>query len=147
MYLLDTQPLMDVLSRDHARRVFDWIEMAGPQEGDLFVSVISLGQIAHFIEGMPTPKRNQWRRLLQEGRNEFETRGNVIDIDASIVDVWQGSLRGENLDAIEGAAEALGEDDRLIIATALARGYTLVTPDSEIIDAIANKTALATITP
>jgi predicted nucleic acid-binding protein len=147
MYLLDTQPLMDVLSRDHSRRVFDWIDMARPQESDLFVSVISLAQIAHFIEGMETSKRNQWRRLLQEGRNEFETRGSVVNVDAAIVDVWQASLRGDNLAAVEGAAEELGEDDRLIIATALARGFTFVTPESEIIDAIAERTALATITP
>jgi predicted nucleic acid-binding protein len=145
MYLLDTQQVMDLFSRDGTRPVFEWIGSAKPGRADLFVSVISLGQIAHAIEGMPPADRNQWRRLYHAGRRDLEEIGSIIDVDYGIVEVWQGSLRGGLLMDIEGADEEFGEDDRLIFATAIARGYALVTRGSPQLQEIAARTTLTVI--
>jgi predicted nucleic acid-binding protein len=145
MYLLDTQQVMDLFSRDTTRPVFQWLSDSKPGRPDLFVSVITLGQIAHAIEDMGVAKRNHWRRLYQEGRRSLEEAGSVIDVDAGIVDVWQANLRGSRLSDLANADEELGEDDRLILATAIARGYALVTEGSRLLQNIAQRTTLTTI--
>ena len=143
MYLLDSQVVFDLFSRDENRAIFQWLAEAGRDVRQLFVSVISLGQIAHAIEDLPPPERNHWRRLFQEGRRVLEDRGSLIDVDMAIVDVWESSLRGARLIDVAGAEEELGEDDRLIIATAIARNYVLVAPGSRLIEEIAERTTLA----
>ena len=67
MYLLDSQQVMDLLSRDSTRQIFEWLAETEPRQTDLFVSIISVGQIADTIEQMPARERNHWRRLLNEG--------------------------------------------------------------------------------
>lgn len=147
MYLIDTQQVMDLFSRDMARPIFKWLEVNKPGRSDLFVSVLSLGQIAHAIEDMAAAQRNHWRRLYQEGRRDLGNAGSLIDVDQGIMDVWQANLRGARLDDIEGAREELGEDDRLIFATAIARSYALVTRGSRLLQDIAARTTLTTIEP
>ena len=145
MYLLDTQQVMDLFSRDRTRPVFQWLGTAEPGRNDLFVSVLSLGQIAAAIEAMEPAPRNHWRRLYQEGRRSLLEAGSIIDVDAAIVDVWQSDLRGERLASIDGADDTMGEDDRLIFATAIARGYALVTEGSALLREIAARTTLTSI--
>jgi predicted nucleic acid-binding protein len=145
MYLLDTQQAMDFLSRDHERSVFRWISETKPGRNDLFVSVLSIGQIAHAIELMLPVDRNHWRRLLQEGRRNLDAIGSILDVDMTIVEVWQASLRGENLIDIPEAENELGEDDRLILATAIARNYSLVTEGSRVIEEISARTTLTVV--
>jgi predicted nucleic acid-binding protein len=145
MYLLDTQQVMDLFSRDQARHIFRWLDEAKPGRSELFVSVLSLGQIADAIEGIDVAARNHWRRLYQEGRRSLAEAGSVIDVDAFVVDVWQANLRGSRLGDIADADEELGEDDRLIFATAIARGYALVTEGSRILAEIVQRTTLTTI--
>jgi predicted nucleic acid-binding protein len=143
MYLLDSQAVFDLFSRDESRPIFSWLNEAGRDVRQLFVSVISLGQIAHAIEDLPPQDRNHWRRLFQEGRRVLEERGSLIDVDMAIVDVWESNLRGNRLVDVPDADDELGEDDRLIIATAIARNYVLVSPGSRLIEEIAQRTTLA----
>ncbi|WP_102325718.1 PIN domain-containing protein [Komagataeibacter saccharivorans] len=145
MYLLDSQQVMDLLSRDQNRQIFQWLAEANPKKSDLFVSIISLGQIADTIERMAARERNHWRRLLQEGRRQFQEAGSLVDVDAAVVDAWQSNLRGQHLADIENADEELGEDDRLIVATAIARNYTLVTAGSPVFSQIVERTSLTIV--
>jgi predicted nucleic acid-binding protein len=145
MYLLDTQQVMDLFSRDATRPIFHWLEGSKPRRTDLFVSVISLGQIAQAIEDMDAAKRNHWRRLHQAGSRDLENAGSVIDVDAGIVEVWQANLRGDRLGDLADADDELGEDDRLIFATAIARGYALVTAGSRLLLEIAERTTMTTL--
>lgn len=145
MYLLDTQQVMDLFSRNHDRPVFHWLEESRPLDTDLFASVLSLGQIAHAIESLDGATRNHWRRLYSEGRRRLADLGSVIDVDSAIVDVWQYDLRGDRLLDVEGAEEGLGEDDRLIIATAIARGYSLVIQGDRVLTQVAERTSLTLI--
>jgi predicted nucleic acid-binding protein len=134
-----------LFSRDTTRSIFQWLEETKPGQSDLFVSVLSLGQIAHSIEDMGVTQRNHWRRLYQEGRRSLEEAGSVIDVDSGTVDVWQADLRGTRLADIADADKELGEDDRLIFATAIARGHALVTLGSRLLQEIAERTTLTTI--
>jgi predicted nucleic acid-binding protein len=147
MYLLDTQQVMDLFGRNQDKPIFAWLAKTQLAETDLFVSVISLGQIAHAVEDMDSQQRNQWRRLVQEGRRKLEELGSIIDVDGAIVEVWQSDLRGDRIGDIEGGDENYGEDDRLIIATAIARGYALVTEGDRVLTEIAERTTLTLIEP
>ena len=77
----------------------------------------------------------------------MEEAGSLIYVDLPIVDAWQANLRGDLLADIDGTDEDLAEDDRLIIATAIARNYTLVTAAALVIEAIARRTSLTTMEP
>lgn len=145
MYLLDSQQAMDLLSRDHSRAVFRWLREAEPRQNDLFVSVLSMGQIAQTIEGMAQSGRNHWRRLLQEGRRAFEEAGSIVSVDMAIVEIWQHDLRGAAIADIPHADDELGEDDRLIIATAIARNCALVTTGSPIFAELLKRTSLTLV--
>lgn len=137
---------MDLFSRDTTRAIFRWLGETKPGKNDLFVSIISLGQIAHAIEDMDVSRRNHWRRLYQEGRRDFAEAGSIIDVDAAIVEVWQANLRGDRLMDVPDADKELGEDDRLVFATAITRGYALVTTGSQQLKDIAERTTLSMTT-
>lgn len=143
MYLLDTPVVLQLVSRNKDLPVFAWLESAKPDQDSVFVSVISMGQIQNDIEALGPQSRNHWRRLYQEGRQLLNDRHRLIEVDLAIVDVWQAELRGAHLQDVEDAGESLGEDDRLVIATAIARGYTLVCEGSRTLSQIADRTTLA----
>lgn len=143
MYLLDTQQLIDLFSKRQDRPIFVWLSNARPGRHDLFASVVSLGILAHGIERLAPPERSNWRRLFQEGRRQFEGQGGIVDVDYAVIDDWQRALRGAAFIPPEG--KAVGEDQRLVYATAIARGLTLVTAASPVIDQLTRDTALTAV--
>jgi predicted nucleic acid-binding protein len=88
----------------------------------LYISVISLGEISKGIATLPESKRrSQLRRwLAQTLRPWFE--GRILPVNESVAERWgllagQAKLRGKGLKV----------EDGLIAATALEHGLTLVT--------------------
>ena len=144
MYLLGTDQFGDLASLDQERAVFAWLATATPRRNELFVSVLSIGVLANTIEGKDNPERDNWRRLLSEARRQFNDAGLVIDVDQSIVDVW-AALRGLGLDYDDG--EAVGDDELLVVATAIARDLTLVTRPEAYHQKIADRTTLKLVEP
>ena len=149
MYLLSTAALGDLVSRDEARPVFGWLNANRPGATELFASVVSFGIVASSIEDLPKHDRGEWRRLLQEGRRRFVEQGTLIDVDLPIIETWASSLRGlEVMDQAEdGERFDLGEDERLVIATAIARSLTLVSPARPYLDEICDRTTLTVVNP
>jgi predicted nucleic acid-binding protein len=150
MYLLGTQEVVDLVKRDQKRPILVWLNTARPGRNDLFVSAISLGQLAQEIELTQQPARDQWRRVLQVARRGFESQGSIINVDMEVVDAWASNLRGRDLtviDPVTGNSIQLGEDDRLVIATAIARGYSLVTQRTPALDEVTKRSKLTIIEP
>jgi predicted nucleic acid-binding protein len=150
MYLLGSQEVSDLISRDQNRPIFGWLQSVELGESDLFVSALSLGQVSHMVELLNQPDRDHWRRLLAQGRRTFDDRGCVLGVDLGVVDVWASGLRGMELidvDPQTGENFELGEDDRLIIATAIARGYSLVTKRTPALNMVAQWTTLTIVEP
>ena len=150
MYLLGTQETIDLISKDQERSLFAWLAEVMP--GDtLFVSVIALGQAAHMVETLGPDERPAWRRLLAEGRRTLSARGRVIDVDLDVVAAWANGLRGNpaltEKDPESGKEVPLPEDDRLVIATAISRNYSLVTARTPLLDRIAEFTTLTVVEP
>ena len=152
LYLLGSQQgVADLVSRDRARPIAEWLLATRPGRNDLFVSAISLGQVAHMIEAMPTSERQPWRRLLAAARRSWTSQGSIVDIDMSIIDIWARELRGTRpcgrKSRKSGDRFQLGEDDRLVIASAIARGYSLVTQRTELLEKVAQTTTLTIVEP
>jgi len=142
MYLLGSDALGQLIGRNRARPVFAWLETAKPTEHQIFASVVSFGVVGDSLEALEEPARGHWRRLHAAAQQQFEQLGNLIDVDMAIVRAWQG-LRSLSLQRDAGGD--VGVDERLVIATALARGYSLVAPPEAYLAALANQTTLTVI--
>jgi predicted nucleic acid-binding protein len=150
MYLVDSQEFADLASRDQGRAISSWLKATRPGRLELFVSALSIGIVAQTIEDLPQTERGHWRRLLSEARRSFIENGAVIPVDLQIVDTWASSLRGVDLfyeDESSGYREPLGEDTRLVLATAIARGLTLVSRSAAHLDVVCERTTLTVVNP
>ena len=150
MYLLATREFADLASRDRDRLIFRWLEATKPGEKGLFISAVSVGIVASGIEDLDKHARGAWRRLLAEARRNFVDASGVIDVDLPIVDVWASELRGLDLideDPDTGERWSLSEDERLVLATAIARQLTLVSQPRPYLDEVCERTTLTVVHP
>ncbi len=119
-YLLDTCLLSELIKKNPCRKVTGWI--AEIEESDLFISVLTIGEIHKGIEKLPDGKKkeklHQWVNVDLIER--FANR--IIDFDFKAAAVWgriqaHSELSGKGMPAIDG----------LIAATAIASELTVVT--------------------
>lgn len=118
-YLLDTCLLSEVWKPAPDAGVVSWL---GSQlESDLFISVLTLGELKKGIQRLATGKRRA--RLLRDFtllRSRFASR--VLEVSAGVAERW-GDLAasaahdGRHLHVVDG----------LLAATALEAGFVLVT--------------------
>ena len=150
MYMLASQELADLASRDPEKAIARWLHRLNLGARDVFVSVISLGILASSIEDLPRQRRDEWRRLLAEARRTFQDTGGILDVDLRVVDIWATQLKAIELfevNHVSGDTRPLGEDERLVIATAIAHGHTLVSRPRAYLDEICENTTLTVVTP
>lgn len=150
MYLLGTREFADLAGRDTDRLIAQWLEATKPGEKGLFISVVSVGIVASGIEDLDKHERGAWRRLLAEARRNFVDASGVIDVDLPIVDVWASELRGLDLideDPDTGERWPLSEDERFVLATAIARQLTLVSQPRPYLEEVCERTTLTVVHP
>jgi predicted nucleic acid-binding protein len=116
-YLVDTNILSDMTKPQPNKGVMNWF--SNTIDTDMFISVISIGEIVCGIEKLPdsTKKVNlsAWfNEIIQDG---FTDR--IANIDTNIITIW-GKLQAK-------LPRPLQIQDTLIAATALARDMTVVT--------------------
>jgi toxin FitB len=119
-FLLDTNVVSEVSRPQPDARVVDWMAEKSPI--DLAISVLTLGEIAKGVALLPAGSR---RRRLEEWlttglQRQFLSR--ILPVDASVTLAW-GKLAAEG----RAAGRELPVIDGLLLATASARGLTLVT--------------------
>lgn len=120
MYLLDTNVLSAVRRPDRAPQVAAWLR--AQVESDLFLSVITLGEIERGIraqERLNPPFAADLRLWVDRTVRLFSDR--ILPFGAEDARIW-GRL---SQDIGHGGA------DLMIAATALARGATVVTGNTE----------------
>ncbi len=119
-YLLDTCVLSEVVRPRPNRGVIAWMESC--DEGALFLSVLTLGEIQKGIEKLGAGKRRNslqtW--LDRDLRNRFA--GRILDIDADVALTWARVQA-----TLERVGTPLPTIDGLLCATALTRNLTVVT--------------------
>lgn len=119
-YLLDTNVVSEWSKPRPDPSVVDWMNMA--IEDDLYLSVITLGELWQGVEGLPAGKRRvalaRWVERDLTGRFQ----GRLLGIDEQIARAW-GVLLAES----KQRGKAMHAVDALLAATARVYSLTLVT--------------------
>jgi len=117
--LIDTDVLSEARKPDGNAMVKQ--RLASAQPDDLFISVISIGEITHGIARLPAgAKRRELEAWLSVTERHFADR--ILPIDRDIAQLWgeitaKASIAGRTLHAADG----------LIAATALIHGLRIMT--------------------
>jgi predicted nucleic acid-binding protein len=116
-YLIDTNVISELRRREPEPRVVHWFEQHPSQQ--LFLSVLTLGEIRRGVERLAESERQQdLRRWLEQDLPAFFS-GRVLPIDEAIAHRW-GQLLAE-------MGRPLPAIDSLLAATALEHNLVLIT--------------------
>ncbi len=120
MYLLDTNVISQFTKRQPDQGVVDFFEKIKNHQSELYLSVLTIGEInsgisklTHYRDHQQAEKLQRW---LTQLKSEYTNR--ILAIDSDICTLWGAMLAAtDNTNAV----------DKLIAATALNYGFTLVT--------------------
>jgi tRNA(fMet)-specific endonuclease VapC len=128
-YILDTNIVSELISKQPNQRVVDWLK--GVDIKNLFLSVITIGEIRKGIEKLPESLRKN--NIQDWFENELLIRFDqrILPLDLSVILLW-GELVGQS----EKKGRKLPPLDSLIAATTKHYNYTLVTRNQKDFDEI-----------
>ena len=115
-YLLDTNALSELRKRRPDRRVVGWFDTA--PKAELYLSCLTIAEIRRGIERLRRKDEVQAKaieRWLAGLRHFYQDR--IVPIDIEIAERWGRLSAAVTLPAVDG----------LLAATALTRGWTVVT--------------------
>jgi tRNA(fMet)-specific endonuclease VapC len=119
-YLLDTCVISELVTKHPKPQVVDFVDAL--DSDDVYLSVITIGEIAKGIEKLPKLKRkqelNSW--LKEDLLVRFD--GRIIPLDTEVLMQW-----GILIAHLELSGTTLPAVDSLIAATTLTHKLTLVT--------------------
>jgi len=116
-YLIDTNVISELRRREPAPRVVQWFEQR--PAGQLYLSVLSLGEIRRGVEKLEAGERRHTLRNWLEQELPVFFAGRVLSIDAAVAHRW-GCLMAE-------MGRPLPAIDSLLAATALEHNLVLTT--------------------
>ena len=119
-YLLDTNVISELISKQPDRRVVDWLDRLDPST--VYLSVITIGEIRRGIEKLPSSKRRDRVKEWLEGDLLLRFQGRILSIPTEVMLLW-GELTGR----LEREGRPVTAMDSLIAAIALQGTYRLVT--------------------
>jgi tRNA(fMet)-specific endonuclease VapC len=118
--LLDTCVVSELVSKKPNSRVVEFVDSLDPE--DVYLSVITIGEIVKGIEKLPASKRKAGLQTWLADDLLVRFEGNVVPLDIDILVEW-GRISAQ----LESAGKTMPAIDSLIAATVLARKMTLVT--------------------
>lgn len=123
-YLLDTCVISELISKQPNLKVVDFVD--GLDQDDVYLSVITIGEISKGIEKLPNSKRKQDLEVWLKENLLIRFEDNIISLNTEILIKW-----GELSAKLEGIGITLPAIDSLIAATALTHNMTLVTRNED----------------
>ena len=118
-FLLDTNCISEVVRVKPEPRVLEWMEAA--DEGLLYLSVLTLGEIRKGLAGLSQSKRRTHLEAWLEVELQARFSGRILPIDAAVADRW-GVLAADP----KRKGTVLSTIDALLAATALHYNLTIV---------------------
>ena len=118
-FLLDTNCISELVRVKPEPRVLEWMEAA--DEGLLYLSVLTLGEIRKGLAVLPQSKRRTHLEAWLEVELQARFSGRILPIDAAVADRW-GVLAAD----AKRKGKALSTIDALLAATALHYNLTVV---------------------
>ena len=119
-YLLDTCVVSELVAKQPNPRVLEWIDSVD-QDG-VYLSVITIGELTKGIEKLPNSKRKQELSDWMENELLVRFQDKVIALGVDILVHW-----GTMVARLEAKGRTLPAMDSLIAASALEKGFVLVT--------------------
>ena len=119
-FLLDTNCVSELVRPKPQPQVLEWFEVS--DEGLLYLSVLTLGEIRKGLTDLPQGKRRTRLETWLEVELRARFSGRLLPIDEQVADRWghlaaQAKRNGRPLAVIDG----------LLAATAMHHNLTLVT--------------------
>jgi len=118
-FLLDTNCISELVHPKPEPCVMEWMDAV--DEGLLYLSVLTLGEIRKGIAGLTQGKRRAHLETWLEVDLQARFSGRIVPIDSAIADRW-GLLAAE----AKSKGKALSVVDGLLAATALHHNLTVV---------------------
>ncbi len=123
-YLLDTCVLSELTKKHPSRKIIKWVSEI--DENNLFLSVLTIGEIHKGIEKLPESKKkyklHQW--VNYDLKERFRNR--IIDFDLKTATVW-GQIQAHS----ELSGKAMPAIDGQIVATGISYDLTVVTRNTK----------------
>jgi predicted nucleic acid-binding protein len=117
--LLDTCVFAEFTKPTPNRQVIEWVDAQGLES--LFVSALTIGEIAKGIAKLPVSKRRKaLEEFLEELINRFDRQ--ILALDTEVMRAW-GAMTGK----LEVKGRKLLVMDSLLAATAIVHDLTVVT--------------------
>lgn len=137
MYVLDTQALADFVQGDE-NTARQFLRNAERQNQQVYVSIISFGALKAGIDSIAdSAKRDTWVQRFNIAIDQF--RPMLFNVEERTSLEW-AILK--NMDIRTASGEELGDDERLILATAIIESKALVTSTPEIYNSVADRRGL-----
>lgn len=122
-YLLDTCAISELVKKEPNANFLQWIHST-PEE-DLFLSVITFGELEKGIHKLPEGKRRlELERWVSRDLAE-RFSGRVLDVNLEVATLW-----GQLLATAEERGFTLPAIDALVAASARSHRLTVVTRDT-----------------
>lgn len=119
-YLLDTCVISELIKKNPSQKVVKWISKI--EEKNLFISVLTVGEIHKGIEKLPASKKKE--QLYKWVNNDLKERfkDRIIAFDLQTATAWgkaqaQSELVGKAMPAIDGQIAATGISYDYIVVT------------------------------
>lgn len=119
-YLLDTCTISEMISVRPRINVLDWFQ--AQDEGDLYLSIITIGEIEKGIYQLPASKKRVKLEAWFFDKLVPNFRGRIINIDRKLITTWAKMIAGLKAQGILRPSF-----DSLLEATALEHDLILVT--------------------
>ncbi|MEW6084069.1 MAG: type II toxin-antitoxin system VapC family toxin [Chloroflexota bacterium] len=119
-YLLDTCVISELITKQPHPMVVEFVDSLDAD--DIYLSVITIGEITKGIEKLPKSKRKQELQNWLKEDLLIRFDGRVVSLDTDALVEW-GVLTAR----LESSGHTMPAIDSLIAATALSHQFTLVT--------------------
>ena len=118
--LLDTSVISELVSKKPNPKVVEFVDSL--DAGDVFLSVITVGDMVKGIEKHPSSRRRSEQQAWFNDDLLVRLEGNVVPLDIDIMAEW-----GRITARLESKGKTMPVIDSLVAATVLDRKMTLAT--------------------
>jgi toxin FitB len=119
-YLLDTCVISEFIAKQPNQKVIDWVN--GQNEAEIYLSVITIGEIAKGIEKLSKSKRKTELATWLDDELPIRFSGKIFEINREVMLSW-GKLTGR----LDQQGKRMAAVDSFIAAIALHNACQLVT--------------------
>ena len=119
-YLLDTCVVSELVAKQPNPNVVEFVDAL--DSDDVYLSVITIGEITKGIEKLPKSKRKQELQTWLKEDLLIRFDGKIVSLDTDVLMEW-GILTAR----LESSGRTIPAIDSLIAATVLTHQFTLVT--------------------